>query len=146
MDTSARKAICWRVHLRSAPETVYRALTTAEGRARFWARSAEQHGDIIQFRFSTGEQLDARVIEQIAPTRFRLTYFGEGTVTFDITPDGAGGTDLTVTDEGSSPAEYEQNRAGWVVVLLVLKAALDFGVDLRSHDPVRTWTHGYVDV
>lgn len=31
-------------------------------------------------------------------------------------------------------------------MLLALKAAVDFAIDLRSHDPGRTWEHGYVDV
>jgi hypothetical protein len=28
---------------------------------------------------------------------------------------------------------------------MALKAAADFGVDLRSHDPGRTWDQGFVD-
>lgn len=28
---------------------------------------------------------------------------------------------------------------------MALKAAADFGVDLRNHDPTRTWDQGYVD-
>jgi hypothetical protein len=28
---------------------------------------------------------------------------------------------------------------------MALKAAADFGVDLRSHDPARTWDQGFVD-
>jgi hypothetical protein len=28
---------------------------------------------------------------------------------------------------------------------LVLKAAADFGADLRNHDPARTWEQGYVE-
>lgn len=35
--------------------------------------------------------------------------------------------------------------AGWVSVLLALKAAVDFSVDLRNHDPGRTWDQGYAD-
>jgi uncharacterized protein YndB with AHSA1/START domain len=145
-NPSGLPPIRWRVHLRSAPEAVYRALTTAEGRARFWAESAEQDGDVIRFRFSNGQQLDARVLEQTSPVRFRLTYFGGGVVTFDLARTDDGGTDLTVTDEVTSAEEYGHNRAGWVAVLLVLKAAIDFDVDLRSHDTSRTWEHGYVDV
>lgn len=30
-------------------------------------------------------------------------------------------------------------------VLLNMKAAVDFGIDLRSHDLSRTWLEGYVD-
>ena len=35
--------------------------------------------------------------------------------------------------------------AGWVSVLLTLKAAIDFDVDIRNHDPKRTWDQGYAD-
>jgi hypothetical protein len=30
-------------------------------------------------------------------------------------------------------------------VLLALKAAVDHGIDLRNHDPRRTWDRGYAD-
>jgi hypothetical protein len=60
-------------------------------------------------------------------------------------PDGSGGTDLTLFEEGAPPAEEKQNHAGWVSVLLLLKAAVDFGIDLRSHDPGRTWDNSFVD-
>jgi hypothetical protein len=35
--------------------------------------------------------------------------------------------------------------AGWVSVQLALKAAVDFGVDLRTHDPARSWDQGYAE-
>ena len=35
--------------------------------------------------------------------------------------------------------------AGWVSVLMAMKAALDYGVDLRNHDIERTWMKGYAD-
>ena len=38
-----------------------------------------------------------------------------------------------------------ENRAGWVSVLLGLKAWADFGVDLRTHDAARSWAAGFVD-
>ena len=37
-------------------------------------------------------------------------------------------------------------RVGVVSVLLALKAAADFSVDLRNRDPGRRWEDGYVDV
>jgi uncharacterized protein YndB with AHSA1/START domain len=138
--------ICWRVHLRSAPADVFRMLATAEGRARFWAESAEEADGIIQFRFSNGQQLDAAVRQSVNPSCFQLTYFGGSVVTFTLQADERGGTDLTLTEEGAPAGEYEQNRAGWVSVLLMLKAAVDYRVDLRNKDQARTWEQGYVDV
>jgi len=45
--------------------------------------------------------------------------------------------ELLSTDEG--------RESFWVSVLMNLKARADHGVDLRNHDPARTWTKGYVD-
>jgi hypothetical protein len=28
---------------------------------------------------------------------------------------------------------------------MALKGVMDYGVDLRNHDPMRTWEQGYVD-
>jgi hypothetical protein len=65
---------------------------------------------------------------------------------FDLSPAEDGGTDLLLTEEGVAGGSREDNRAGWVTVLLTLKAAVDFRVDLRSGDHGRTWQDGYVDV
>jgi hypothetical protein len=121
-------------------------LTTTEGRNRFWAGSAEEQDGIIRFHFTNGQQLDGRIIERVPPFRFGISYFGGSIATFELEPDGSGGTDLTLTETGSAPHDLAQNQAGWVSVLLALKAAVDFGIDLRSHDPARTWEQGYVDV
>jgi uncharacterized protein YndB with AHSA1/START domain len=149
VSDSSGEVIRWRIHLRSAPEQVFIALATPEGRAAFWAESAEEvpssGAPRIEFRFSGGQRLASEVLEATAPGRYRLTYFGGSVVTFEIESAGDGGTDLTLVEEDSPPEERFQNRAGWVAVLLALKASLDFGVDLRNHDPNRSWDHGFVD-
>ena len=138
--------IVWRLHLRTAPAEVYRMLATAEGRRRFWAVSAEEADGTIAFRFANGQRLDARIIELRPPTRFALSYFGNSTVAFDLAAVGEGGTDLLLTETGVPELEMLENLPGWVSVLLGLKAAVDFGIDLRNHDPARQWEQGYVDV
>ncbi|MGH2524809.1 MAG: hypothetical protein ACRDH2_20060 [Anaerolineales bacterium] len=65
--------------------------------------------------------------------------------TVELSEAGAGGTDLTLTDAGVPAADRGEVIAGWVSVLLALKAAVDFGVDLRNHHPQRTWDEGFVD-
>ena len=129
----------WRIHLASSPEAVYELLSTDEGRAQFWAESAVEHGDAIEFTFPNGMQSRATVLAAEPPSRFAVDYFGSRT-TFELEPDGDGGTDLTLSGEGDAEV-----LAGWVSVLLALKAAADFGVDLRNHDPGRTWWQGYCD-
>lgn len=136
--------IRWRLHLRSPPEVVYALLATDEGRAAFWAESAEEVDGVVHFRFVNGMAYRARILEADPPRRFAVDYF-RSTAAFDLAPDGAGGTDLTLTNTGFPPEDRAELLAGWLNVLLPLKAAADFGVDLRSHDPARTWEGGYVD-
>ena len=42
-------------------------------------------------------------------------------------------------------AEHAEVSAGWLNVLLPMKAWLQYGIDLRNHDPERTWDDGVVD-
>ena len=80
------------------------------------------------------------VLENEPPHSFALEYFGHET-RFRLSGDASGGTDLVLTSTDTERETY----AGWVSVLLALKAAADFDVDLRNHDPQRTWEHRYVD-
>jgi uncharacterized protein YndB with AHSA1/START domain len=137
--------IRWRLHLRSAPERVYEMLASDAGRARFWAESALEEEGIIDFAFPNSERWRGRILEARPPHRFALEYIGGSVVAFELADDGRGGTDLTLLDRGVAPEEREEVRAGWVSVLLTLKAAVDFGVDLRNHDPERNWSTGHVD-
>lgn len=66
-------------------------------------------------------------------------------MTFECAENGAGGTDLILTDAGVPEAWRCETAAGWVSVLLTLKAALDFQVDLRNHDATRTLDQAYRD-
>ena len=53
-----------------------------------------------------------------------------------------GGTDLTLRAEAVGS---DEEWPGWVSVLLALKAAADYNVDIRNHDIKRTWDQGYCD-
>ncbi len=136
--------IVWRLHLRAAPEDVYDMLATSGGRARFWAESAEESDGVIVFRFINGVTTHSRVLERLRPHRFVLDYFASR-VGFELEPDGRNGTDLTLTNTGFDPTEFNEIHAGWLNVLFPLKAAVDFNIDLRTHDPSRTWEQGYID-
>jgi uncharacterized protein YndB with AHSA1/START domain len=136
--------LAYRLHLRAPPSRVFEFLATAEGRARFWAEEAPEEAEadgraVIAFRFPDGSRLRSAVLSREAPHQFALEYFGGSRVAFQLAADGSGGTELTLTESGLSPADREENAAGWVSVLLALKAAVDHGVDLRNHDPRRTW-------
>ena len=138
--------IRWRIHLASPPEAVYEALSTNGGRASFWAESAIETGGQIEFRFSDGTVFESRVLEERPPNLYAVEYFGGSRAEFQMDEDGAGGTDLMLIESGVPEENLPIHQSGWIPVLLTLKAAVDFTVDLRNPDPERDWDAGYVDV
>ena len=138
-------AILWRLHLHSSPFRVHEMLSTDRGRARFWAESAREKDNIIHYIFPNGQRWNGRIIENRPPHVFAVEYFGGSVARFELTGDGNNGTILRLTDSGVPPAERAEVLAGWVSVLLTLKAAVDFDVDLRNHHHLRTWDHGFAE-
>src|SRR5262245_1823590 len=98
-------------------------LATAEGRARLWAESAAEPDRCSGRRFPSGLAGDTRVIEQTPPTRFVVEYLGGSVVTFTLANDGTGSTNLTLRDDGVVEEDCAEVNAGWISVLLALKAA-----------------------
>jgi uncharacterized protein YndB with AHSA1/START domain len=144
MSHHSRGVIQWRLHLPVAPEMVFEALDSEAGRAAFWAESAPERDGGIHFQFIDGQQYSARILQREPPHVWSIEYFG-GTARFVLAPDGQGGTDLTLNFDGGEEAQWHQNYAGWLNVLYPLKAWVVFGVDLRNHDPARTWARGFID-
>lgn len=138
------KTILWRLHTAAPPERIYDLLATDAGRERFWAERSRSDGERFTLAFAMGIEEECRVIEAERPARFAFTYFGSR-VAIELSPDGRGGTDLTLTNEHVPEEDYEEMLPGWLNVLLPLKAVADFGVDLRNHDPARGWRQRYVD-
>ena len=126
----------WKVHFKSAPSEVYRALSTPLGRSRFWADSAKEADGLIHFVLPGDRIDDSRIERAVKDQLYAVRYFGR-LLTFALTPDPeTNGTDLTLTYQ--SPAATDADSATWVSLLLRLKASVDFGVDLRNHDNSRT--------
>jgi len=137
--------IRWHLHLKSPVVKVYLALSTDVGRASFWAESAiEQNGE-IHFIFPNNVTWDARVLHAIPSQKYAVQYYGNSIATFELEEDNQGGTDLTLMDSGVPAQHRTEVIAGWVSVLMALKAAVDFGIDLRTHDTKRHWDNGYVE-
>ena len=99
----------------------------------------------MEFDFPDGTRWAGRILEADPPGRFAVEYLGGTRRRIRARVRRRRRTGLTLVDEGV-PDEWESEvRAGWVSVLLALKAAADFGVELRNHDPARTWAQGYCD-
>ena len=125
------------------PSTVHAMFATDKGRERFWAeKSAEKDGQ-IEFRFIDGLILKSKILANEPPKRFVFEYFGGSRGTVDFSNDGSVGTDVTLHAEGVTKSDEEW--PGWVSVLLALKAAADYNVDIRNHEVTRTWDQGYCD-
>ena len=137
--------IRWRLHLKSPVAKVYRALSTDAGRLSFWAESAVERDGVIHFFFPNQVTWEARILQANPPHQYALEYYGGSITRFTLEDDGQGGTDLTLTDTGVAAEDRTEVIAGWVSVLMALKAAVDFGVDLRAHDSERHWDNGYVE-
>ena len=136
--------IRWRMHLPVSPERVYEALNSDAGRASFWAESAVERDGHIEFQFSGGYTTRAKILERVPAKRFTIDYIG-GPVSFELSPDGGGGTELFLVHRNVDRGEWNEVHAGWLNVLFPLKAWLAHGVDLRNHDPRRSWDDGYAD-
>lgn len=147
MRASAHQlAVEWKLHLAAAPAEIFQFLSTDRGRERFWAERSASNDGAFTLTFSGGEELRCAIVACEAPHHFAFRYFEETLAEFTLEEDERGGTDLCLSEVGFKDAAHaNENRAGWIQVLLCLKAAADHGIDLRNHDPARTWAQGYCE-
>ena len=132
------------IHVTVPPRTVFETIDTAAGRERFWAESAAEADGAVTFVFINGTTHRGRLLRCEPPRLWSVDYFGSP-ATFTLSDDGNGGTDVVLTHVDVAAGEWAEVYAGWVSVLLALKAWLVLHVDIRNHDPARTWDHGFVD-
>ncbi len=143
LSSPEKRLVVWRLHLRSSPQIVHKMLSTDEGRAKFWASASTEKNGTVELVFPDGSKLSSRIIENRSPSSFAIEYFGGSLVKFELETDRRGESDLTLT--ARNVKDYDEELPGWVSVLLALKAATDFSVDIRNHDSERTWNQGYCD-
>jgi len=146
MQDKSTNQVQLKVYVAASAKKVYELLNTPEGRCAFWADEAPEVDGVIHFYFSNGMRHQGRILERIPGEKFVVEYFGGSKAAFNLNVEKDGGTVVKIT-ETSIPQEWlAEQRAGWVTVLLMLKAAVDHGIDLRNPDPERNWENGYVDV
>ena len=140
--TVTPEPIVWRVHLSSPPLRVRDAWLSPDDHARFLCEVSRRTKTGFHLQFIDGSVTDCTICD-VSEALIRLQYFG-AEVTLELEPAG-GGTDVTLTTWNVPADEWLDVYAGWLNVLLPLKAWLDFGVDLRNHDAARTWRQRFVD-
>lgn len=134
----------WRVHFNSPVEKVYNFLSTDIGRSKFWAEETIEEDGYIKFSILNYPTYNAKIIERIPKQLFKLEYFGTD-VCFKLNETDNKETDLHLVALTPNENVKIEMTAGWVSVLMAMKAAVDFDVDLRNHHPKRTWENGYLD-
>lgn len=65
--------------------------------------------------------------------------------TFELKSTEDKGTDLKLTALTPNDKIKSEMTAGWVSVLMAMKGAIDFGIDLRNQHEDRVWDRGYLD-
>jgi len=138
-----KNQINWKVHFASPIHKVFEALATDEGRKTFWAESANEKDGYIEFIFFNYPVYRSKILAAEPCHLFSLEYFGTEVTFRLITVED--GTDLSLTALTNNESARQEMTAGWVSVLMAMKAAVDFGIDLRNHHPQRTWDNGYLD-
>lgn len=136
--------IRWKLHFASPREIVYDALATDTGRSQYWAESAIERNGVISFQILGYQPYTSKILLQNKPSIFKLEYFGT-TVEFALQDVVSGGTDLYLCATQVNESIRMEMAAGWVSVLMAMKAAVDHGVDLRNHSELRSWNNGYLD-
>ncbi len=138
------KSITWKLHLKASSEQVFDLLSSPEGMMKFWVEKASQKNDQIHFTFPNGQTYTARILKFLPGKEFHLIYF-DTVVKFYLKPLEKQGTDLILLNEQIPEDDLLEVHAGWVSVLMNLKAVADFDSDLRNHNSDKTWDQGYVN-
>ena len=141
---SITAAIRWRILLPLPIAKAFDLISSDAGRMRFWCEHSETRDNVITLRFPDGEQLRCPILVNEPPRQFVLRYFNQSRLSFHLTALDAQQCELLLEETELDAATRALNEAGWVSVLLALKAAT-LGVDLRNHDQQRSWAQGFVD-
>lgn len=141
---SVGAAIVRKVRIERPARAVWEMVSTDAGREAFWCERSRESGGALEMEFPNGVRERFETLGREEGRALRMRYFGGSELAIEVRGDGDA-CEVTVTETGVAGAERAENESGWVSVLLALKAAAQHGIDLRNHDPARTWDQGYVD-
>lgn len=143
-----------RIEIAASPERVFRAWTEANEVQSWFANRAESEpkkGGRYYLEFLGGDIADMKFLDLRKPSRVVFTFGHKGeTVAVKIRKSGKGTVcELEQAGMSTSPKSrvhmHMGCKTGWVFFLTNLKAWLEHGVDLRSHDKKRSYNQSYVN-
>jgi len=133
-----------KIKLSSSPEKIYELLSTNHGREKFWVEKSVESNKIVTFYFPNGAIENCRILKKVEEKYFKIEYFNS-LVEFKIIRHSEKECILELNNFNIPAADRFEQYAGWVSVLLSLKAYADFGIDLRNHHPDYTWDQHFID-
>lgn len=135
-------------------DKVFRAWTDEKVIVKWFCVKANivpERGGRIYFEWLAGDKMDKQIID-IRKPRLLLIPFGEKKEKVEVSLIKVkAGTLLTLrqfdmkTDNKSKVTMHLGCRNGWTFFLTNLKSYLEYGKDLRSHDPNKSYKQQYVN-
>ncbi|MDX9856548.1 MAG: SRPBCC domain-containing protein [candidate division Zixibacteria bacterium] len=143
-----------RIEIAAPAQRVFRAWTHAADLSAWFAEKAEsepEKGGRLYLEFIGGDKADLRFVQLRKPGLVSFT-FGPAvdlvTVRIKSIKNGCI-CELEQTGMKTGPKDRVHThmgcKTGWVFFLTSLKAYLEHGIDLRSHNPRRTYNQSYVN-
>ena len=143
-----------KIEIAAAPERVYRAWTDASELSAWFSVRAEiepRKGGRLFFEWLGGDRLETNVLAVRQNREIRFPFGSRGEEVRVLLRKVKGGTLCTLEQTGmktSSKQKIEMHmgcKTGWAFFLANLKAYLEHGIDLRSHEPRKSYRTGYLN-
>ncbi|MCB2230828.1 SRPBCC domain-containing protein [bacterium] len=143
-----------RIEIAASPARVFRAWTESDEVQAWFPEKAESEpkkGGRYYLEFLGGDIADMKFLEFRKPNKVVFTFGDKGeTVTVRIRKAGKKTIcELEQSGMSTSPKSrvhmHMGCKTGWVFFLTNLKAYLEHGIDLRSHDRRKTYNQSYVN-
>ena len=143
-----------KIEIEVSPEKVFKAWTDPKMIVKWFVVKAviePRKNGHLYFEWLAGDKLDTRILAIRRPTKLVFPFGSKGEkVAVSIRKKGKGSlVELHQYDLKTTPKDRVQMhlgcREGWAFFLTNLKAFLEHGVDLRSHDAGRSYRQGYIN-
>lgn len=143
-----------RIYIKASPEKVFKAWTHDKTVSKWFTEKTiiePRKGGRIYFEWLAGDKLDTKV-KQITKNKKFVFPFGKNNLEVTVAFKKAGkGTICELrqynikTDEASKWSVHRGCIQGWTFFMANLKSYLEHGIDLRDHDPKRTYKDDFIN-
>ncbi len=143
-----------RIAIKASPAKLFRAWTHAKTVSAWFTEKTEmvpKTGGRVYFEWAAGDKFETNFISVVKNRRIIFPFGTKGEeVEVKFRKDGRGSIcELHQYNMPTSPkSKWEMHRGclqGWTFFLANLKAYLEHGVDLRGHDPKKSYRQDYIN-